>query len=76
MTPKPLDAFPELMTVAQLGEWRGISSKRAYALHAEGAFEFALIKPSTGRILYDRERLRAWKDGTLRGLTGLRKIAS
>jgi hypothetical protein len=50
-----------------------VSLKRFYQLAAEGAFDFAVLRPRIGRKSWSRERVRQYFSGELRGLTPTRR---
>jgi len=64
-----LDRFGDVLTVKDLAQWRGVSVKRMYALISEGTYDFALCRPSVGKLLFSRSRLQQWADGTRMDLT-------
>jgi len=73
--PRELDDFPRVMLVKDMAEFFRYELKTFYRKASAGDFDFALIKPTVGRLEYDRERVRQHVDGTLRGLTVARKRA-
>lgn len=73
--PRDLATYPERLFAEDMAAIFRISTKRFYALDAEGAFMFAEIKPRIGRKSWARERVRQYLAGELRGLTSVRKRA-
>lgn len=73
--------FPEdyapVLYLRDMAEIWDISEKRAYALNAEGAFDFARCRPTVGRIAFSRERVKAYLDGDVEALrlVGRRKAS-
>lgn len=72
--------FPEdyapVLYVPDMAEIWTLSVKRAYALAAEGAFDFARLRPSVARYSYSRDRVKAYLDGNTEALRLVRKKAS
>jgi hypothetical protein len=56
-----------------MAEIFGVSLNRVYRLAAEGAFDFAVLRPRIGRESWSRERVRQYFAGELRGLTPTRR---
>lgn len=71
----PLSAFGDVLTVADLAQWRGLSVKRMYAVVGEGTFDFARVRPFVGKIEFSKARLQAWADGERMDLTVARRRA-
>lgn len=70
---RALDSYPDRLFAHDMAAIYCISLARFYRLSGEGAFDFALIKPQTGRQSWSRNRVRQHLDGELRGLTPARK---
>jgi hypothetical protein len=65
---------PVPVTIRHMANIWEVSVNRAYKMHERGAFVFAECKPRTGRLAWSRDRVRAYIEGELRGLTGGAKL--
>jgi hypothetical protein len=73
VTHRPLKDYPEVMLIADVAAYLRVTVKHTYKLIAEGALDFALLKPRLGRPRFDRDRLDLYRRGELRGLTVVRR---
>jgi hypothetical protein len=66
------EKLPVRLTIRHMANIWDVSVNRAYKMHERGAFVFAECKPRTGRLAWGRDRVRAYIEGRLKGLTGVR----
>lgn len=70
---RTIESYPIRLFAHDMAEIFGVSLKRFYALENEGAFDFARTRPTIGRKSWSRDRVKAYFDGTVSGLTGVRR---
>ena len=66
--------YPICLFAHHMAEIFDVSVKRFYKLESEGAFLFAENRPRIGRKSWSRDRVKAYFDGTLLGLTGTKPL--
>jgi hypothetical protein len=74
MSAKSIADYPERLFAHDMAEIYRVSLKRFYKLAEEGAFDFARIKPTVGRISWSRDRVKQHFDGEVTGLTERRRL--
>lgn len=72
---RAIESYPIRLFAHDMADIFQVSLKRFYALDAEGAFDFAKNRPTIGRKSWSRDRVKAYFDGTLVGMTGLRRVS-
>jgi len=70
---RDLNSYPVRLFAHHMAQIFGVSLKTFYAQDARGAFLFAENKPRIGRKSWSRDRVQSYFDGTLKGLTRLRR---
>lgn len=73
---RSLESYPITLFAHHMAEIFGISLKRFYANDAIGCYLFAENKPRIGRKSWSRDRVAAYFNGTLQGLTSSARRAS
>lgn len=66
---RQLDSYPVRLFAHHMAEIFGVSLNAFYRADEAGAYLFAENRPRVGRKSWSRDRVRAWFDGTLTGLT-------
>lgn len=61
--------YPVRLYAHHMAEVFGVSIKEFYRLESKGEFVFAEHRPRIGRKTWSRDRVAAYHDGTLNGLT-------
>ena len=71
---KAIADYPERLFAPDMAAIYRVSLKRFYKLAEEGAFDFARIRPTVGRISWSRERVRQHVDGEITGILDRRQL--
>jgi len=69
---RTLESYPLRLFAHHMAEIFGVSIKRFYALENEGAFLFAENRPRVARKSWSRDRVKAYFDGEVTGITAPR----